>query len=85
MPEDQISPIVLTPQSVLHGASPVVLTAALRPVAGLDRFRPAGFPEIGHVIYKAPRKDRHVEYVCIVDSPASMANHTASGRRALGA
>jgi CRISPR-associated protein Csb1 len=78
MPEDQISPIVLTPQSVLHGASPLVLTATLRPVGGLDRFQPAGFPEIGHVIYKALRKDGHVENVCIVDSPASMANHLES-------
>jgi CRISPR-associated protein Csb1 len=75
MPEDQTSLIVLTPQSVLQGASPLVLTATLRPVAGLDRFQPAGFPEIGHVIYKAPRKDGGVENVCIVDSPASMANH----------
>ncbi|SRR5579883_656004 len=78
MPEDQISPISLTPESVLHGASPLVLTATLRPVAGLDRFQPAGFPEIGHVIYKAPRKDGRIENVCIVDSPASMANHLES-------
>lgn len=75
MPEDQTQPLVLTPQSVLHGISPLVLTATLKPVGGLDRFQPAGFPEIGHVIYKAPRKDGHVENVCIVDSPASMANH----------
>ena len=75
MPEDQNSPIVLTPGSVLQGASPLVLIATLRPVAGLDRFQPAGFPEIGHVIYKAPRKGGGVENVCIVDSPASMANH----------
>jgi CRISPR-associated protein Csb1 len=75
MPEDSI---VLTPRSVLQGASPLVLTATLRPVAGLDRFQPAGFPEIGHVIYKAPRKDGGVENVCIVDSPASMANHLES-------
>lgn len=75
MPETHTSPIVLTPESVLQGASPLVLTAALTPVAGLDRFQPAGFPEIGHVIYKAPRKDGRVENVCIVDSPASMANH----------
>ncbi len=78
MPEDQTPPIVLTPQSVLQGASPLVLTATLRPVAGLDRFQPAGFPEIGHVFYKAPRKDGRVENVCIVDSPASMANHLES-------
>lgn len=78
MPEDQTPPIVLTPQSVLRGLSPLVLTATLTPVAGLDRFQPAGFPEIGHVIYKAPRKDGRVENVCIVDSPASMANHLES-------
>ncbi len=78
MPEDQIPPIVLAPQSVLQGASPLVLAATLKPVAGLHRFQPAGFPEIGHVIYKAPRKDGRVENVCIVDSPASMANHLES-------
>jgi CRISPR-associated protein Csb1 len=63
---------------VLKGASPLVLTATLRPVAGVDRFQPAGFPEIGHVIYKAPRKNGGVDNVCIVDSPASMANHLES-------
>ncbi|MGH9486096.1 MAG: type I-G CRISPR-associated protein Cas7 [Terriglobales bacterium] len=75
MPEDQTQPLVLTPKSVLDGISPLVLTATLKPIGGLDRFQPAGFPEIGHVIYKAPRQDGHVENVCIVDSPASMANH----------
>ena len=43
-----------------------------------DRFQPAGFPEIGHVIYKAPRKGGTIEQVCIVDSAASMANHLES-------
>jgi CRISPR-associated protein Csb1 len=78
MPEGQALPVILTPRGVLQAASPLVLTATLRPVAGLDRFQPAGFPEIGHVIYKAPRKDGRVENVCIVDSPASMANHLES-------
>lgn len=78
MPEDQTQPIVLTPASILNGLSPLVLTATLRPVAGLDRFQPAGFPEIGHVIYKAPRKGGSPQNVCIVDSPASMANHLES-------
>jgi CRISPR-associated protein Csb1 len=78
MSEDQTQPIILTPQSVLQGVSPLVLIATLRPVAGLDRFQPAGFPEIGHVIYKAPRKDGRSEDICIVDSPASMANHLES-------
>ncbi len=78
MPEDQTQPNVLTPESVLKGASPIVLTATLKPVGGLDRFQPAGFPEIGHVIYKAPRSDGRVENVNIVDSPASMANHLES-------
>lgn len=64
----------LTPAGVLNGESPLVLTATLEPIAG-DRFQPAGFPEIGHVIYKAPRKDGSTENVCIVDSAASMANH----------
>jgi CRISPR-associated protein Csb1 len=77
MPEDQTKPITLIPESVLKGSSPLVLTATLRPVAGLDRFQPAGFPEIGHVIYKAPRQNGE-ENVCIVDSPASMANHLES-------
>ena len=62
---------------VLKGESPLVLTATLEPIAG-DRFQPAGFPEIGHVIYKAPRKDGSTESVCIVDSAASMANHLES-------
>jgi CRISPR-associated protein Csb1 len=64
----------LTPADVLKGESPLVLTATLEPIVG-DRFQPAGFPEIGHVIYKAPRKDGSTENVCIVDSAASMANH----------
>lgn len=67
----------LNPADVLKGSSPLILAATLEPVAG-DRFQPAGFPEIGHVIYKAPRKDGTVEQVCIVDSAASMANHLES-------
>lgn len=57
------------------GPTCLIMRARLMPVAELDRFQPAGFPEIGHVIYDAPRKDHTVEKVCIVDSPASMANH----------
>jgi len=70
-------PHKLTPAGVLKGESPLVLTATLEPIVG-DRFQPAGFPEIGHVIYKAPRKDGSTENVCIVDSAASMANHLES-------
>lgn len=70
-------PKKLSPAAVLQGESPLVLTATLEPIAG-DRFQPAGFPEIGHVIYKAPRKDGSTENVCIVDSAASMANHLES-------
>lgn len=72
--EKKSPPKKLTPADVLKGESPLVLTATLEPIAG-DRFQPAGFPEIGHVIYKAPRKDGSTENVCIVDSAASMANH----------
>jgi len=58
-----------------NGPVCLIIRAQLRPVADLDRFQPAGFPEIGHVIYNAPRRDGAIEKVCIVDSPASMANH----------
>jgi CRISPR-associated protein Csb1 len=49
----------------------LVIQATLKPIAGKTRFQPAGFPEIGHVIYDAPGGKK----VCIVDSAASMANH----------
>lgn len=52
----------------------LVLQATLVPVSG-DLFQPAGFPDIGHVIYDAPRKDGSKQKVCVVDSAASMANH----------
>ena len=53
----------------------MVIRAWLQPVGDLDRFQPSGFPEIGHVIYDAPRSNGSKQKVCIVDSPASMANH----------
>lgn len=57
----------------------LIIKATLKPIGDTDRFQPAGFPEVGHVIYDAPRTDgngnRFKEKVCIVDSPASMANH----------
>jgi len=62
----------------LDGPTCLVITARLEPVAGMDRFQPTGFPEIGHVVYDAPRSDGRSEKVCIVDSPASMANHLES-------
>lgn len=71
----------LDPTKLVKDDGPLRLTlvARLRPASGVDRFQPAGFPEIGHVIYDAPRRDKHgeptYEPVCIVDSPASMANH----------
>lgn len=70
----------LQPQ-LLDANGPVclIVTARLKPVGALDRFQPAGFPEVGHVIYDAPRTGKNggpaKEKVCIVDSPASMANH----------
>ena len=52
--------------------SPVclVIKAKLAPVGDLDRFQPAGFPEIGHVLYKAPRPNGGTDDICIVDSAA---------------
>jgi hypothetical protein len=69
---------VITAAGALESESPLVLVAQLEPVANLDRFQPAGFPEVGHVIYKAPRDNGAEEQVCIVDSAASMANHLES-------
>ncbi len=64
------------PSTLLSGRDlRLTLRASLRPASGLDRFQPAGFPEIGHVIYDAPRSGNSVQKVCIVDSAASMANH----------
>lgn len=56
----------------------LIIEAHLSPVNGKDRFQPAGFPQIGHVIYNAPRGIDKTESVCIVDSAASMANHLES-------
>jgi len=54
----------------------LTLKAVLEPVGGTKRFQPAGFPEIGHVIYKSPVEGGETtEDVCIIDSAASMANH----------
>ncbi|MCO6454789.1 MAG: hypothetical protein J5I93_05770 [Pirellulaceae bacterium] len=68
-------------EQLLDANGPVclIVTARLVPVGDTDRFQPAGFPEVGHVIYDAPRiaadGRKYKEKVCIVDSPASMANH----------
>lgn len=62
------------------GPACLIIKALFEPVGDTDRFQPAGFPEMGHVIYDAPRMDDEgnpltPEKVCIVDSAASMANH----------
>jgi CRISPR-associated protein Csb1 len=70
MENQTISPI--SPEELLATTqSRLVILATLAPIAGKTRFQPAGFPEIGHVIYNAPDNQK----VCIVDSAASMANH----------
>lgn len=62
----------LSPAALLaNNKNRLVIQAMLAPVAGKTRFQPAGFPEIGHVIYSTPDNQK----VCIVDSAASMANH----------
>jgi len=64
-------------EKLLKPESPacLIIKAKFKPIGGTDRFQPAGFPEIGHVLYDAPRGMNSTEKVCIVDSPASMANH----------
>jgi len=69
----------LTPSALLDGKTHrLVIQATLAPAAGQNRFQPAGFPEVGHVIYDAPQSDGSTTKVCIVDSAASMANHLES-------
>lgn len=73
-PSEPLQPQLITGD----GPACLIVTAALSPIAGIERFQPAGFPEIGHVIYDAPKRnssDNTAQKVCIVDSPASMANH----------
>ncbi len=66
------TPSPLSPATLLTtNQSRLIIQAKLAPVAGKTRFQPAGFPEIGHVIYSTPDNRK----VCIVDSAASMANH----------
>ena len=62
------------------GPTCLIIKARFEPLGDQDRFQPAGFPEMGHVIYEGPRVDENgkpsaPEKVCIVDSAASMANH----------
>lgn len=61
-----------------NGPTCLIIKAQLEPVGDQDRFQPAGFPEVGHVIYPAPRRNGELEKVCIIDSAASMANHLES-------
>lgn len=71
-------------KSLLQPQGPVslVIKAEMKTVGAQDTFQPAGFPQIGHVIYKAPRRNDDGEWseesVCVVDSAASMANHLES-------
>jgi CRISPR-associated protein Csb1 len=64
----------------VNGPACLIIKAQFEPLGDQDRFQPAGFPEMGHVIYDAPRANENgnplpADKVCIVDSAASMANH----------
>ena len=67
----------LTLEKLLQSDGPtcLIVKGNLEPVGDIARFQPAGFPEVGHVLYDAPRGKNATEKVCIIDSPASMANH----------
>ena len=66
----------MTTLEILNGqANCLIAKATLETVDGSQRFQPAGFPEIGHVLYHSPLRDGGDENVCIIDSAASMANH----------
>lgn len=66
----------LDPKTLLESGAPrLMIHAILDPTGGRDRIQPAGFPDVGHVIYDSPQSDGTTQKVCIVDSAASMANH----------
>ena len=66
----------LDPKTLLdNGVHRLTLHAILAPTGGRDRIQPAGFPDVGHVIYDSPQSNGTTQKVCIVDSAASMANH----------
>ena len=66
----------LNPETLLDsGVHRLTLHAILAPTGGRDRIQPAGFPDVGHVIYDSPQSNGTTKKVCIVDSAASMANH----------
>jgi CRISPR-associated protein Csb1 len=69
--------MTLTLETLLqpNGPTCLIVKANLEPVGGIARFQPAGFPEVGHVLYDAPWGKNGTKKVCIIDSPASMANH----------
>ncbi len=53
------------------GPTCLVIKARLEPVGEQDRFQPAGFPEVGHVIYDAPRgKDQKRKSASLTARPA---------------
>ena len=66
----------LNPETLLDsGVHRLTFHAILAPTGGRDRIQPAGFPDVGHVIYDSPQSNGTTQKVCIVDSAASMANH----------
>lgn len=57
----------------LKDAPRVLVTAALRPVAG-TRIQPTGFPDLGPATYEVPQVDGSSESTLLVESAQSMAN-----------
>ncbi len=76
MSKPEITPQNLSTIQMLaaNGPACLIIKAKFEPLGGQDRFQPAGFPEMGHVIYDIERNGK-MDHVCIVDSAASMANH----------
>jgi len=71
-----MSVLDLDPQKLLASDEPrLTIRARLEPTSGMNRLQPAGFPEIGQVIYEAPDGNGGRQRIAIVDSAPSMANH----------
>jgi len=71
-----MSVLDLDPQKLLASDEPrLTIRARLKPMSGMNRIQPTGFPEIGQVIYEAPDGNGGRQRIAIVDSAPSMANH----------
>ncbi len=63
----------------IDGPTCLIIRASLEPVGGVARFQPAGFPEVGHVLYDAPRGNNTVRESLYYRQPRKYGEPSRSG------